>query len=93
MTWRVSAAVWACLFTLACEAFLKAFEFDSFLLSYSVIHFDCNALQVCSLEEQIRTLKSAKENFEEQVEDLMNKLKEVRILFTIIEWASDNIPK
>ncbi|XP_078263731.1 translocated promoter region b, nuclear basket protein isoform X1 [Rhinoraja longicauda] len=48
--------------------------------SNEILELRCNLEnkkdEVCSLEEQIRTLKSAKENFEEQVEDLMNKLKE-----------------
>ncbi|XP_069794284.1 translocated promoter region b, nuclear basket protein isoform X2 [Narcine bancroftii] len=48
--------------------------------SNEILELRCNLEnkkdEVCSLEEQIRTLKAAKENFEEQVEDLMSKLKE-----------------
>ncbi|XP_048458062.1 translocated promoter region b, nuclear basket protein [Rhincodon typus] len=32
--------------------------------------------EMCSMEEQIQTLKVAKENFEKQIEELMSKLKE-----------------
>ncbi|XP_067846585.1 translocated promoter region b, nuclear basket protein isoform X3 [Heptranchias perlo] len=48
--------------------------------SNEILELRCNLEnkkdEVCSMEEQIRTLKAAKENFEKQVEDLMSKLKE-----------------
>uniref|UniRef100_UPI00398E7D17 translocated promoter region b, nuclear basket protein isoform X4 n=1 Tax=Pristiophorus japonicus TaxID=55135 RepID=UPI00398E7D17 len=48
--------------------------------SNEILELRCNLEnkkdEVCSMEEQIRTLKASKENFEKQVEDLMSKLKE-----------------
>ncbi|XP_078074443.1 translocated promoter region b, nuclear basket protein isoform X2 [Mustelus asterias] len=48
--------------------------------SNEILELRCNLEnkkdEMCSMEEQIQTLKAAKENFEKQIEDLMNKLKE-----------------
>ncbi|GCB68181.1 hypothetical protein scyTo_0008188 [Scyliorhinus torazame] len=48
--------------------------------SNEILELRCNLEnkkdEMCSMEEQIQTLKAAKENFEKQIEDLMSKLKE-----------------
>ncbi|XP_067893509.1 translocated promoter region b, nuclear basket protein isoform X2 [Heterodontus francisci] len=48
--------------------------------SNEILELRCNLEnkkdEVCNMEEQIQTLKAAKENFEKQVEELMSKLKE-----------------
>ncbi|XP_078417520.1 translocated promoter region b, nuclear basket protein isoform X3 [Cetorhinus maximus] len=48
--------------------------------SNEILELRCNLEnkkdEMCSMDEQIQTLKAAKDNFEKQLEDLMSKLKE-----------------